>query len=397
MATMAAASSEICRPRSRTASMSGLETARGTHVFKIARYSLHKGIGVTNFFRSATFGVGGYDWCIRFYPDGFDRTEDHTDYVAVFLELISVTTSKVRASFDIMLVDQATGQPTTLVHQVTPNEFAFAGKNAAWGTAAFMERSELESPSSPFLRDDDCLVVECDVAVVIDRPPVETAVSPSCFEVQVPPSNLSDHLRKLLEEKRGADVSFKVEDDGGGEEVFLAHGAVLAARSPVFNAELFGPMAMSAQQQQQQSTAGQRQCTIAIQDMQADVFRALLHFVYTDTMPDMEGLDADDRVEMAKHLLVAADRYAVERLKLMCEAVLCRSLGVENVAAMLALADRHHCSTLRDACAEFIASSDKIGSVVSSQGYLHLKKACPAVLVDMLERVAKCMQRWMRP
>ncbi|KAJ1261125.1 hypothetical protein BS78_09G004200 [Paspalum vaginatum] len=155
MATIAAASSaEICRPRSRTASRSGLETARGRHVFKITRYSLHKGID-----------VGGYDWCIRFYPDGYDRTEDPTDYVAVSLELMSATTSKVRASFEIMLVDQATGQPTTLVHLVTPREFAaVAGKkNAAWGTSAFMKRSELESPSSPFLRDDDCLVVECDV------------------------------------------------------------------------------------------------------------------------------------------------------------------------------------------------------------------------------------------
>ncbi|KAJ1261124.1 hypothetical protein BS78_09G004100 [Paspalum vaginatum] len=198
----------------------------------------------------------------------------------------------------------------------------------------------------------------------------------------MPPSNLSDQLRKLLEEKRGADVSFKVVGDDGGEEeeeVFLAHRAVLAARSPVFNAELLGPMAMAAQQQN--STAGQRQCiTIAIHDMQmqADVFRALLHFVYTDKMPAMEDLDADDRVEMAKHLLVAAHRYAIERLKLMCEAVLYRSLGVENVATMLALADWYHCITLRDACAEFIASSNKIGSVVTSQGYLHLKKACLA-------------------
>ncbi|WVZ82419.1 hypothetical protein U9M48_029685 [Paspalum notatum var. saurae] len=237
----------------RTASMSGLETARGTHVFKITRYSLHKGIGVSNFFRSATFSVGP-----------------------------SAATT------------EATGQPMTVVRQVTPKEFAVAGKNSAWGTAAFMKRSELESPSSPFLHDDDCLVVECDVTVVIDRPPVETPAA----------------ARRRFS---------------------FAHRAVLAAWSPIFNAELFGPMAMAAQQQQN----SQCQCSsIDIHDMQAGVFRALLHFVYTVTMPAMEDLDADDRFEMAKHLLVPADRYAVERLKLMCEAVLCRSLGVENVATM---------------------------------------------------------------
>jgi hypothetical protein len=35
-------------------------------------------------------------------------------------------------------------------------------------------------------------------------------------------------------------------------------------------------------------------------------------------------LDSEDRKEMVKHLLVAADRCAVERLKLICEGILCR-------------------------------------------------------------------------
>ena len=54
--------------------------------------------------------------------------------------------------------------------------------------------------------------------------------------------------------------------------------------------------------------------------MQPAVFRALLHF-YTDSTPSMEGFHAEDSKEMVKHLLVAADRYAVERLKLMCEGI----------------------------------------------------------------------------
>lgn len=58
---------------------------------------------------------------------------------------------------------------------------------------------------------------------------------------------------------------------------------------------------------------------------------------------------------MIKHLLVAADRYDVRRLKQICEGILCKSPDVENVATILALADQHHCNNLRNACVEFIA------------------------------------------
>ncbi|RCV04661.1 hypothetical protein SETIT_1G018500v2 [Setaria italica] len=305
--------------------------------------SLHRGLGVGKFFRSATFGVGGYetayDWCIRFYPDGFNSSGNNAASVGLFLELRN-TEAEVRASFEFRLVDQATGQSTVFSHpsQATPTK-----------------RSELEA--SAFLHDD-CLVVECDVTVIVNEPRVEetAAIGPG-VEVQVPPSNLSDNLRKLLEDKQGADVTFRV-----GDEVFPAHKIILATRSTVFNAELFGPMG-------EKNTTGQ--LCIDVEDMHPDVFRALLQFIYTDTMPDM-------------------GEYAMERLKLMCEEIICRSLDVENVATMLALADQHHCTTLVDACAEFTASSNRIGNVVASQGYVHLKRACPVVLVDMLERVAKC-------
>jgi speckle-type POZ protein len=53
--------------------------------------------------------------------------------------------------------------------------------------------------------------------------------------IEVPPSNLSENLGKLLDTKEGADVTFK--DKG---VVFHAHKAVLTARSPVFKAELYG-------------------------------------------------------------------------------------------------------------------------------------------------------------
>ncbi|KAM3214855.1 hypothetical protein ACQJBY_067048 [Aegilops geniculata] len=148
-------------------------------------------------------------------------------------------------------------------------------------------------------------------------------------------------------------------------------------RSPVFKAELYGPMRAKCEQ------------SINIEDMEPAVFKALLRFIYSDELPPMDDLNDDDKEEMVKHLLVAADRYGMERMKLMCERKLCKFLEANNVATTLALADQHHCSKLKDACIGFINSLDRVDDVMTSTGYQHLKRACPSVFVDMWEKAAK--------
>jgi speckle-type POZ protein len=196
------------------------------------------------------------------------------------------------------------------------------------------------------------------------------------FEFDVPPSDLLDNLRGLLETGEESDVSFKVKD-----EVFAAHKIVMAMRSPVFKAELYGPMRDSCVQ------------SITIKDMEPAVFKALLHFIYTDKLPPMDNLGDDGNEdydeEMVKHLLVAADRYAMERMKLMCEKKLCQFLKAETVASTLALADQYHCSKLKDACIMFINSLDTMDDVMTSIGYEHLKNACPTIFIDIWEKAAK--------
>ena len=92
---------------------------------------------------------------------------------------------------------------------------------------------------------------------------------------------------------------------------------------------------------------------------------------------------------MVKHLLVASDRYAMERMELMCERKLCKFLDAKTVAATLALADQYRCSKLKDACIGFINSLDRVDDVMTSTGYQHLKRACPSVFVGMWEKAAK--------
>jgi speckle-type POZ protein len=154
---------------------------------------------------------------------------------------------------------------------------------------------------------------------------------------------------------------------------------VLAMRSPVFKAELYGAM--------RETGMGR----ITIGDMQPAVFEALLHFIYTDSLPVMDDLDRENYKEIIRHLLVAANRYAMERLKVMCENILCNNIDVKTVVTTLVLAEQHDCHRLHDACVRFITclSKMRMDDVMASQGYAELKATSPLALVALWEKICK--------
>jgi len=335
----------------------------------VAGYSLHRGLGAGKFIRSATFHVGGHGWSVRCYPDGHTGKDSNQDFVCVYIELMAAKqgAAEVRAVYDLRLVDLLTGESKVLFHPAAPR--AFSGESPVWGARWFIRRTELEA--STYLREDR-LVIECDLTVIVAKQ--EASPQTPCEVIQAPPSDLPVDLGKLLQTAEGADVAFKVQ-----EETFRAHRVVLAARSPVFEAELYGPL--------REKSDGE--AVIPVEDVHPDAFRALLHFIYTDSLPATDDdLDGDESKEMVKHPLVAADRYAMERMKLVCASILCRRLHVEGVSTTLALPDRYSCSELRDACIQYIISSNSMDEVVVSQGYKELKRACPGATVELWEKAS---------
>ncbi|EEC70579.1 hypothetical protein OsI_01781 [Oryza sativa Indica Group] len=76
----------------------------------------------------------------------------------------------------------------------------------------------------------------------------------------------------------------------------------------------------------------------------------------------------NDEGVMCQHLLVAADRYNLERLKLICEEKLCKHISMGTVSNTLLLADQHQCAGLKKACCNFLGSWANLSPV--SRGYL---------------------------
>nr|CAB3485817.1 unnamed protein product [Digitaria exilis] len=112
--------------------------------------------------------------------------------------------------------------------------------------------------------NDDSLTIRCTLTVFKSRTEdVNTTI------ISVPPANLNQVLEHMLKDRKGVDVTFYV--DG---KLFQAHRCVLAARSPVYDAEFFGPLKKNHE----------RPIKI-IDDMDPTIFAGLLHFIYTDSLP----------------------------------------------------------------------------------------------------------------
>ncbi|KAK3153767.1 hypothetical protein QOZ80_2BG0180870 [Eleusine coracana subsp. coracana] len=148
--------------------------------------------------------------------------------------------------------------------------------------------------------NDDCFKIRCDVIIPKEVHTEDRVATPALNPVPVPPSDLSHHL----------------------------------ARSPVFKAQFFGGM----------TKQGIDTEVIRVHDMEAEAFEALLSFLYTDTLPEFPG---ERQSAMNQHLLVAADKYNLERLKLICEDNLCKHIETGTAATILTLAEQHNCNILK--------------------------------------------------
>ncbi|TVU46175.1 hypothetical protein EJB05_05694, partial [Eragrostis curvula] len=164
-----------------------------------------------------------------------------------------------------------------------------------------------------------------------------------------------------------ADVSFKV--DG---ETFKAHRLVLAARSPVFKAQLFGQMAEST------ATASS---PVPIEEITASTFGSMLHYIYHGVLPAavLETTDgACCRMLEVENLCVAADRFGLDTLKQACEEILCTSVSASTVLSSWVFAEERSCAKLRSRCLEFLAAGENFMEVAITEEYVDLMKNDPS-------------------
>ncbi|KAM0825763.1 hypothetical protein ACQ4PT_069333 [Festuca glaucescens] len=328
--------------------------ARGTIVgsyvqFRIG-YEQIKQLPIGKAVLSDVVSAGGHLWRIDCYPHG-RRVADKGEYISIYFVHITKSRS-VRAKCEVFMMG-GDGKPSTSDIRRICQTFEIKGVSDSWGWSQFMKLSDVEKN---FVIEGH-VTFACTIMVMDDS------------AIPVPPSDIGTHLGRLLDHTDGTDVSFIV--DG---EKFPAHRAVLAARSPVFRAELFGPMAEATMS------------SITLHDITPATFKAMLRFIYTDELP-AEDEPEDSSVEMFQNLLAAADRYALDRLKYICAQKLWEKVSVDTVATILASAETYNCHELKKKCIDFFAVEENFKEAMFTDGYALLVLKFPSITAELKKRV----------
>ncbi|KAM0927437.1 hypothetical protein ACQ4PT_002874 [Festuca glaucescens] len=358
----------------KTASTHRSAVVRGTREFHIVGGSGRKRFASavsSSSIKSGSFLAGGHSWALAC------RFDNQGSLASITLELLGMAKDVV-ATAGIRIEDPL-GEWPSAVWQ------SDAIRIQETGTWELSVPHAYHGHESRYLRDDR-LTIECTVDVLEEYSPEAAAETRNCFVSVVPPPTIAQDLQKLLlidESKSGSgsshseerrrhcmqpDVTFVVE-----ETEIQAHKLVLAMRSPVFAAEFRWHTNHSA-----------NHTRLSIDDMSASTFRAMLRFIYTDELPMKSSNNTTQRAckekyasrrreAMARDLLVAADRYDLERLRLMCQNILLGSIDASTVMGTLLLSTR----SLRIAAVPIIEILERVamhnGARNSSDGGLPKK------------------------
>ncbi len=174
--------------------------------------------------------------------------------------------------------------------------------------------------------------------------------------------NVLKVLSNLRHSETSHDIKFVVDKQQFGANVYW-----LGAVSPVFFSMFHHNFRESTYR------------TIFIEDAEADVFFQFLNFIY--------GINPSFEDGMAESLLILADKYFVDPLKLQCIEILFKILSTENAIRILVLADRLSISDLYKTTENYM-----VENWGPEQFYLHPDKGflasyCPDLNLKLNKRM----------
>ena len=206
--------------------------------------------------------------------------EESKDYLSLYLLLVSSSNkSEVRAKFKFSILNTKREETKAMESQ---RAYRFVqGKD--WGFKKFIRRDFLLDEANGLLPDDK-LTLYCEVSVVQDS--INISRQSNAVQFNGSDCKLSEKLGKLFEDQRFTDVTLAV-----GAREFQAHKALLAARSPVFEA-------MFAHEMEER-----KHNRVEIMDVEPEVLHEMLRFIYTGK--------SDHLNKMADDLLAAADKVSI--------------------------------------------------------------------------------------
>lgn len=259
-------------------------------------------------------------WELQLYPKGIKETEP---YASLYLKHLSKRIIHgVVVTFGIIKKDQE------IVRKVMDKR-TYSKESISWGYPCFIDKNLLTSEPGAVLLDDE-LTITCKI-VIVENNLLSAQIGSLKHSQRL---KLFDEFEKLIDDAESSDCVFKV-----GRKQIHAHKAILSARSAVF-AAMF-----------QHNMLEKLRSTVQVKDVSYDILKQIFQYLYTGKVDKIEQKPVD--------LLIAANKYCLDDLKILCEMAIQYDLNVDNAFEYLSVAESHNAPNLKSVIVEFILMNAK--------------------------------------
>lgn len=289
-------------------------------------------------------------WVLNFNP----RSSSEPDYCSLGLEIVNTpldSKAKIEVEFELSM-ETSTG----CIIQKSTFECDFAKSNT-WSYSKFIKREMLLEK----VKIDDQLFIKCKIVTdaKVSNDKKLTKKLPETL-----PGSLSNDLKNLVDGEKYGDVTVQVAD-----QRFLAYKGILSARSSVFASMFEHDMLETIEN------------CVTIDDIEPDVFRELLRYIYTDQLT-LTSMDT-----MAHKLYTAADKYDIATLKSLCRRHIMAKLRWKTAADTLVLADMHNDHEMKQETLQFLSGSVAV-NVTKTTGWKTMVQTHPHLVNETVWALA---------
>jgi len=152
-----------------------------------------------------------------------------------------------------------------------------------------------------------------------------------------------------------------------GNKKYQVHKEILVRGSKIFEA-MFNSDTKESQEN-----------IIVIEDMDQNIVEEMLCFIYTDTSPKINIL--------ADQLFPVADKYFLDKLKLMCEIELTKQTNIDNACEMASISSIYNSENLVAFVTDYIV--DNYDLIVESNGWEGIQSIPKKMFADVMKVVVK--------
>lgn len=295
----------------------------------------------------STYGRLSNKWNLWLYPKG-SKEGSCKGYLSLYLNNICSQERTVSYSFSIL------NQKNVKVNGsiVVKNHIIKSG--SGHGFEKFIEESYIMDPLNNVLRNNK-LTILCNVILIDNDIENETEA-----QNKKNSSRLSDldSFEKLLTNNNFSDVTIVA-----NKKKYHLHKCILSLRSTVFDAMLRNDM------------REKNQNTVEIEDIRAEVLDELFLFMYTGKCNKIG--------EVVCELLMAAEKYCVEALKLLCEETMSSNLNIDNCVYYLKLALLSNTEKLKKNAMWWISSH--LECLIENPEFNEFGKQHPEMLIEIMK------------